>query len=112
MHIRDKYIAHSVNAFEESQPVARYWVERVHEVGITSIECNSRRIAGLSEQELMDIIDLASTWLRYVQQRLSEEKNRLLPIVKKISLQNLFQSAPRFTPGPDTSQPEKRRPRR
>src|ERR1700720_4317895 len=31
MHIRNKYIAHSVNAFEESEPVARYWVERVKE---------------------------------------------------------------------------------
>jgi hypothetical protein len=112
MHVRDKYIAHSVNAFEESQPVARYWVERVQEEGITSIECNHRRIAGLSEQELMDIIDLASTWLGYVQQRLSEEKNRLLPIVRKFSLQHLVQNAPRFTPTPDTSQPEKRRPRR
>jgi hypothetical protein len=67
MGIRDKYIAHSVNAFEENQPVARYWVERVQEEGITSIECNHRRISGLSEQEFKDIIDLASTWLRYVQ---------------------------------------------
>src|SRR5262249_38926199 len=32
--LRDKYIAHSVNAFEESQPIARYWVERVEEEGI------------------------------------------------------------------------------
>jgi hemerythrin-like domain-containing protein len=111
MAIRDKYIAHSVNAFEESQPVARYWVERVQEEGITSIECNHRRIAGLSEQEFQDIIDLASTWLKYVQQQLREEKNRLLPIVQKIPLQDLFQSAPKFTPAPDTSQPQKRRSR-
>jgi hypothetical protein len=37
IHVRDKYIAHSVNAFEESEPVARYWVETVKEEGITSI---------------------------------------------------------------------------
>jgi hypothetical protein len=61
IHIRDKYIAHSVNAFEESEPIARYWVERVKDEGISSIECNHRRIVGLSDQDLLDIIDLAST---------------------------------------------------
>lgn len=68
IQIRDKYIAHSVNAFEESEPVARYWVESVRGEGITSIEYNHRRIVGLSEQDLKNIIDLASTWLQYVQQ--------------------------------------------
>src|SRR5215467_12191895 len=72
MLIRSKYIAHSVNAFEESQPVARYRVERVKEEGITSIACNHRRIVGLSEQDLTDIIDLASTWLNYVKQKQSD----------------------------------------
>jgi hypothetical protein len=111
IHVRDKYIAHSVNAFEESEPVARYWVETVKEEGVTSIECNHRRIVGLSEQDLMDIIDLASTWLTYVQQKQNEEKARLLPIVRKIPLECLFQSAPRPTPAPDTSEPQSRRKR-
>jgi hypothetical protein len=111
IHVRDKYIAHSVNAFEESEPVARYWVETVQEEGVTSIECNHRRIVGLSEQDLMDIIDLASTWLTYVQQKQNEEKARLLPIVRKIPLECLFQSAPRPTPAPDTSEPQSRRKR-
>lgn len=107
--MRDKYIAHSVNAFEESEPVARSWVESVQEEGITSIECNHRRIVGLSEQNLKDIIDLASTWLQYVQRKLREEKDRLLPIVQKIPLEDLFRSSPSPTPGPDISQPQKRR---
>jgi hypothetical protein len=109
MRIRDKYIAHSVNAFEESEPIARYWVERVQEEGISAIECNHRRVVGLSEQNLKNIIDLASTWLQYVQQKLREEKDRLLPIIQKIPLEQLFRSAPTFTPAPDTSQPQKPR---
>lgn len=109
MALRDKYIAHSVNAFEESQPVARYWVERVREEGITSIECNHRRISGLSEQDFHDIVDLASTWLVFVKQKLTEEKARLLPIVREIPLEQLFQNAPTFTPGPNTSKPQKKR---
>jgi hypothetical protein len=98
MHVRDKYIAHSVNAFEESEPVARYWVESLQQEGITAIECNHRHIVGLSEQDLKDIIDLASTWLQYVQQKLREEKASLLPIVRKIPLEDLFRTAPRPIP--------------
>jgi hypothetical protein len=109
MLVRDKYIAHSVNAFEESEPVTQYWVENVREDGITSIECNHRRIVGLSEQDLIDIIGLASTWLEYVQEKQEGEKARLLPFVRKIPLEQLFQSAPRPTPAPDASQPQSRR---
>jgi hypothetical protein len=108
IHIRDKYIAHSVNAFEESTPVARYWVERVHEEGITSIECNHSRVVGLSQHDLTDIIDLASAWLLYVNQQLAEEKARLLTIVRQIPLADLRRSSPGPL-FPDTSQPQKRR---
>src|SRR5438309_1645863 len=52
LDVRDKFIAHSVNAFEECQPVARYWVESVESEGISSIECNYHRISGLSEDDL------------------------------------------------------------
>lgn len=106
--MRNKYIAHSVNAFEESQPVARYWVEKVREEGITAIECNHNRVVGLSQQDLTDIIDLTSTWIIYIQQKIAEEKAHLLTIVRQIPLAELFQSSPGPL-FPDTSQPQKRR---
>jgi len=108
LEIRNKYIAHSVNAFEESQPVARYWVERVQEEGITSIECNHTRVVSLSRQELQDIMKLATTWLQYVRQKLNEEKARLLPIVRAIPLETLLKNTPRPMIV-NTSQPQKRR---
>jgi hypothetical protein len=108
MQIRNKYVAHSVNAFEESQPVARYWVEKVHEEGITSIGCIHCRVVGLNQQEVADIIDLTTVWLRYVQQKRTEEETRLLPIVRKLPLETLLQNTPRAVLA-DTSQPEKRR---
>jgi hypothetical protein len=108
MQIRDKYVAHSVNAFEESQPVARYWVEKVHEEGIASIECNHCRVVGLNQQEVTDIIELTTVWRRYVQKKLTEEKARLLPIVRKLPLETLLQNAPRAVL-PDTSKPQKPR---
>jgi hypothetical protein len=45
---RNKHIAHSVNVFEENQPVARYWVERFDDEGFSSVECNSTELAGMS----------------------------------------------------------------
>jgi hypothetical protein len=107
--IRSKFIAHSVNAFEENEAKAHYCVERLEQEGITSIGYGHRRIIGLSDQNWTDIIDLASTWLRHVEQKLREETARLLPIVRQIPLDTLFKSAPEFTPGPDTSQPQKQR---
>jgi hypothetical protein len=59
--IRDKYIAHSVNAFEENPPIARYWIEMVQTEGIESVECMHGRISGLSEDDCRDILDLTDT---------------------------------------------------
>lgn len=44
--IRDKYVAHSENDFEDSRPVARYWDDRVQEEGIEQIQCNHIRFLG------------------------------------------------------------------
>jgi hypothetical protein len=88
--MRDKYIAHPVNDFEENQPIARYWVERVDTEGITAdtegitaIECMHGRIVGLSGEDVRGIIELANAWLEYVQQKLQEEKAKLLEIVRR-----------------------------
>jgi hypothetical protein len=106
--IRDKYIAHSVNAFEENPPVARYWVERVQTEGIESIECMHSRVVGLSAEDFKDILDLTNTWLAYVREKLREEKAKVLEIVRGMSLDAVLQGYR----GPvelDTSRPDKRR---
>ena len=95
LNMRDKYIAHSVNAFEENQPVARYWVERVDTEGITAIECMHARVVGLSEQDGRDIIELADAWLEYVQQKLREEKAKLLEIVRRMPLEKYLRAGER-----------------
>lgn len=84
-------------------------MERVEEEGIDAIACNHRRVVGLSDDDLQDIIDLASTWLGYVTQKITDEQTQLLAVVRKIPLRDLFQNAPAFTPAPDTSQPQKAR---
>ncbi len=88
--IRDKHIAHSVNAFEESQPVARYSEGRVQEEGITSIDCNHEQIVGLGPEEASDIIELCTTLLTYADERLKQEKLRLLPIIRALPIEEVF----------------------
>jgi hypothetical protein len=106
--VRDKYIAHSVNAFEESGPVARYCVERVKEEGITSIDPMHRRVVGFSEHDLEDIRALAAAWLGYVRQKLNDERARLLPIIREMPLEEVLQGG-REPSVLDTSQPQIRR---
>jgi hypothetical protein len=106
--IRDKYIAHSVNAFEENPPVARYWVETVQTEGIESVECMHSRIVGLGEDDFKDALDLTNTWLAYVQEKSREEKVKVLAVVRGMPLETIL----RGYKGPvklDTSRPDKRR---
>jgi len=87
--IRSKFIAHSVNAFEDNQPVA-YYVAEEPEQGVTSISCQHRRVAALAEADLETIDELAGAWLTYVRQRRETEQAALLEIVQQIPLEDLL----------------------
>lgn len=108
--IRNKYSAHSENAFEESQPIARYWLERVQEEGIAAIECQHSRIVGLSPAELNSVIELTEVFLVYVQARREKEKARLLPIVRALPLTQVLSGvqSQAYNAYVDPSQPRKR----
>jgi hypothetical protein len=108
---RDKHIAHSVNAFEDNQPVARYWVERVNEEGITAVECNHTRISGLSSADLEAVLELTTAMLAYVESNLQTEKAKVLGIVRKMPLQKILSSArksPRLANMKDVGKARKR----
>lgn len=108
---RDKHIAHSVNAFEDNQPVARYWAERVKEEGITSVECNHTRISGLSSADIEVVIELTTAMLEYVEAKLTEEKAKVLSIVRKIPLLDILSSrlrSPRVPASGDVGKSRKR----
>lgn len=93
--IRNMHIAHSVNAFEESQPVARYWEGRVEVEGITSVQCNHTRVVGLSVQDVEDVIDLTTAMLSYVDRSLEREKAKVLEIVRNMPLEQVLSRAPK-----------------
>lgn len=87
---RDKHVAHSVNVFEENIPRANYCVERVHEEGITSIAYGGGRIIGLSGAEVTSIIELTKALEKQIEARIVAERERLLPIVRSMPLQDVL----------------------
>ena len=98
---RDKHIAHSVNAFEQNQPVARYWDDQVMDEGISSIECNHTRITGLSSADIEDVVELTTVILRYVDSQREKEKARVLEIVRKIPIDEVLVRSHQRTVLPD-----------
>lgn len=87
---RDKHVAHSVNAFEENLPRANYCAERVHDEGITAVSCGHGRVAGLSPADLNNVIELSTLLRMHVEDLMSDEKARLLAIVKAIPIETVL----------------------
>jgi len=90
---RDKHVAHSVNAFEDTKVQARYCAERVEQEGITSVSAAHYRVVGLSSRDVGDIMDLCKTFLQYVEAERQKEKMRLLSFVRSMPLEDV-QSRP------------------
>ncbi|MFV1977223.1 MAG: hypothetical protein ACC651_15890 [Candidatus Scalindua sp.] len=107
---RDKHIAHSVNGFEENQPVARYRIESVKEEGIASVECNHSSVSGLSSDDVEAVIELTTAMLSYVDSRLKEEKARVLKIVRKMPIEEILSKGQNCLPYPDLKKVHQRRP--
>jgi len=84
---RNKFAAHSVNDFEENQPHAHYWVEKVAADGITSISCQSTRVLTLSGKEMGDLSQISKTLLEHVDEFIRAEKEVVLAAVRKIPIE-------------------------
>lgn len=87
---RSMHVAHSINVFEENIPRANYCVERVKEEGITGISYGSGRIVSLSGADLEELIDLATALEAHIQALIATEQERLLPIVRGMSLETVL----------------------
>ena len=87
---RDKHIAHSVNVFEDNQPVARYWVERFEDEGFTSIECNSHQLVGLSSSDIDQVIDLTTHFIENLTPRIKVEQNKVLTIIRSMPKEDVL----------------------
>ena len=81
---RDKHIAHSVNVFEDNQPVARYWIERFEDEGFSSVECNSNNLVGMSIGDTEMVIELCNHFLERLKLQIEAEKQKVLEVVRSL----------------------------
>lgn len=88
--MRDKHIAHSVNTFEESQPVARFCLETIGIEGVYSVECNHARTITLDTRKCRQIIEMINLLLTHVEKLIEHEKALVLAIVRKIPVDQLL----------------------
>lgn len=107
MAIRGKHLAHSVNEFEENQPVARYWAERVYDEGIESISCNHTRVIGLGVRDLQFLLEIIAILRKHVNGVLVRERATVLAVVRSKPLDEIL-SGGKLPKAPSTD-PSKRR---
>lgn len=108
---RDKHVAHSVNAFEDTKVQARYCEERVHTEGITSVSAAHYRVMGLSSGDVEDVADLCRTLTAYVDAESERERRRLLEFVRSMPPADVLSMPSSPTLAPDHSKIGKRRKR-
>lgn len=108
---RDKHIAHSVNAFEDTKVKARYCEERVQQEGITGVSAAHYRVTGLSSRDVSDVMELCKALLVYVDVKIEEEKKRLLSILRSMPITEVLSHPPSPVLMPDHSKIGKRRAR-
>lgn len=109
---RDKHIAHSVNAFEDTRVQARYCLERVSDEGITSVSAAHYRVFGLSGQDVLDMKNLCTSLLSYVDEKIKDEECRLLAVLRAMPVQEVLSrpSAPLTGPDPHKIAARRKRP--
>ena len=91
--IRNKHIAHSVNAFEENQVVGYYIEENPEEKGITSISSQHGHIIGLNHNDAVMVIQLSNLVLEYVSAEIKNEQDNILGIVRQLDITSLIKNS-------------------
>ncbi|MFQ5779329.1 MAG: hypothetical protein ACE5HN_00920 [Nitrospiria bacterium] len=110
--IRNKHIAHSVNAFEENQVVGYYVLENPEEKGIRSISVQHGRVVGLSYSDADSIIQLSKLALEYVKSEIEKEKSKILKLVRQKDVNEFIYNASDRVPMIGKKDPRKKRKRK
>ena len=108
--IRDKFVAHSVNAFEDNQVFA-YLSPQFAPAGVSSITVDTGRFISLSIEDLLSLKKLAEILSHFVQQEIVTETARILQIARSLPLSNLLERETENRPLPRTEDAGKRRPK-
>ena len=113
--LRNKYIAHSVNAFEETKIVAYLVPEDVGPRGIETIGRQHLRLASLAAQDFYRLKALSLELHRQVSLIIHEEERKVLDAARKLPVDGLYSQVdpPMKVAGDsDVTKPRKRKPRK
>lgn len=97
-HLRDKHIAHSVNAFEEITIGFPYIVGEEDKAVITTLSTGGRRMVGLSDHQLHEMKQLCLALRAIVATKIAVENTRLLPILQSMPASQWTERGMRATP--------------
>ncbi len=89
-NLRDKYIAHSVNAFEENQVVAYLRAEEGGPPRVDSISVQETRLNCLAQGDIKKLKELCNAVKHHVSALRAKEESRLLELARHIPVENLY----------------------
>lgn len=88
--LRHKYIAHSVNAFEENQVVAYLIPEESGTKGVSSISVQQTRLASLGSKDIKKLKEICSELRKHIMPLIEAEKSKVLSLAQKLPLEELY----------------------
>jgi hypothetical protein len=112
INLRDKYVAHSVNAFEDNQVVAYLVPEERGPKGIASISVQQTRLASLGGADVTNLRALCAELRKDVEVLIGKERTRVLEAAKQIPIERLYSQKdppPRLARKSDVAKPRKRK---
>jgi hypothetical protein len=103
--IRDKFVAHSVNAFEENSVKLYLTPEEHGERSVSSIGLGHSRIAALSHMDIAGLQELAVAVLGIVKEEMDRERARLLDFARSLPVDNFYNAPEPSTFSGDSASP-------
>lgn len=88
--LRDKYVAHSVNSFEENMVVAYLVPEEVGPKNVSSISVQQHRLICLGDDDITQLKSLVNVISENVSKLIDKENKKVLEIARKLSLDELY----------------------
>ena len=109
--LRDKWIAHSVNAFEENEVSAWLMPPECGSLGVTSISVRQHRVTCLSLEAIQALKGLCIAVRQLIEEAIASEKEVVLSLAQALPPESFYSQVdpPAKQPGGD---PGKSRPRR
>ena len=108
-NLRDKWVAHSVNTFEENTVVAYLVPPERGPKHVSSISVHSRRVSTLSESAIVTLKDVAVALRTIVSAEVEDENQRVLTYARGLATGPLYESDSRAVELPSSSEAGKRR---